>query len=837
MATAYDYLKELVADKKCDAWIRLVIEAYVITRGKINEDIKKELVDCLLGRATTTPSVKSTSVTRKNSDTVLLMRLMHIRGVNALANDQTIVFNKDVNIVYGLNGSGKSSYFRMIQTMIGNIEHKELLPNIYSETGGNMEAELTYSLNGTKRKVIWDNTKTIDDLNSIRVFDSSYTSNYLKKRNSDELVLKPYHLDSFAKLVDLIIELKDKAYIEIEEMVDALPQINTDCLNETMIHMLEQERFSDNDEKKIVDSKVIKDEDISQLEQLQHLVDSLQKTSPADKISQLQAEITLCNSATRKISGAINELNRIIKEAKTEIRNYRESLIENERLQQQISVFQSIPGAGTDEWTEFIRKGNAYGIKNELEVCPYCHRPYDDKSLEIIEAYTIFLKDKSTEGLHNAENAITRIENDCKNIIIPVFSELGLAFLGDDAGKISRLLLDAKKVHAAILRAIQNKSIVEMDVCVFTDVHIIDEYVKNALKQIEKLNESEEQRKNSLSDANAKIAILLEQQSIDSQRKTILDYIQKKNIVARLKENVDSKTTNRITSAAKKANQDLLTMQLKDRFEMNLSLMGINDKTIELVGINNKGIQQTELIISSHKRIAEILSEGEQKVCALALFLAEIFVSENDSTIILDDPVNSLDHKMIAAFADVLLQLKNQVIVFTHNRMFLDSIEVSGFGHVCKTLNTACNNSSGKHIYVYEAQSEGKNSKGIIFEKNRENAEFFISESKKLLDKTPFIEKDKTSLYIRKAVELLIDEVIFNNQIPTRYSTKKNHINWNELKKVSGDALVIDDLKSIHKRVSGGRLHNGTESEENPIDKEELREIVVKLETIKNRDT
>ncbi|WP_027430483.1 AAA family ATPase [Lachnospira multipara] len=833
MATAYDYLKDFSTDKKCDAWIKLVIEAFVITRGRITDDIKKELVDCLLGRAVTTTCVKSAVATTSTNDTVVLKKLKHLQGVNALANNQTITLNKEVNVIYGLNGSGKSSYFRLIQTMIGNIEHKDLLHNVYSGIGDKMEAELSYSLGGVDKKVTWNNTSIIDDIESIRVFDSSYTSDFLKKRNSDELVLKPYHLDSFAKLVDLINELKDKAYDEIEVMESSLPTVNTEFLSDTIKIMLEQDEFSDDDEKTIADSRIITEADRTELDQLNSLVESLQKSSPEDKIAQFQAEIALCNTATKKIEDCINEINRIIKESKEEIKKYREFLTENEKLQQQISIFKSLPGTGSDLWIDFIRKADEYKEENKLDVCPYCHRPYDDNALEIAEAYTIFLKDKSTEGLHIAEKAISKLENDCKRITIPELEEMGLGFLGADVNKIDMLLANVKKIKKDLAQSIRDKSAEVIGECEITNADCIKAYADNISEQILKLNESDEERKKSLIEAKNKIAVLMEIQSIDSQKKNIIDLIQKKNKISELKKTVDSKSTNKITAVAKKANQDLLTSQLKDKFEKNLSLMGVKDKTIELVGSNSKGVQQTELVISTHKKIANILSEGEQKVCALALFLAEIFVAENKSTIILDDPVNSLDHKMMAAFADVLLQLENQVIVFTHNRMFLDCIEVSDFGHVCKTMKSACNKSKGKHIYVYETHSEGKNDKGVVFEKNQENAEFFISESKKLLAESPFVEKDKTCVYIRKSVECLIDEVVFNKQVPTRFSRKSSRIDWNGLKKVSVDVNTIDDLKSIHNRVSGGDLHKGTESEENPVDKEELQRFVDRLESIR----
>ena len=55
-----------------------------------------------------------------------------------------------------------------------------------------------------------------------------------------------------------------------------------------------------------------------ELEQLNDLVESLQRKSPADKIAQFRAEIVSCNTAIRKITDCINEINRIIKESKKE---------------------------------------------------------------------------------------------------------------------------------------------------------------------------------------------------------------------------------------------------------------------------------------------------------------------------------------------------------------------------------------------------------------------------------------------------------------------------------------------------------------------------------------
>lgn len=168
--------------------------------------------------------------------------------------------------------------------------------------------------------------------------------------------------------------------------------------------------------------------------------------------------------------------------------------------------------------------------------------------------------------------------------------------------------------------------------------------------------------------------------------------------------------------------------------------------------------------------------------------------------------------------------------------MFLDSFMTSKLGHMCKNTNGGCNKDKGKHVYLYETVSEGKVRKGIIKLKQTENLNTYISDIKHSLTESPLSDNSKQLICgkLRRAVEFAIDEIILNNQVPTKYSNKKSRINWDELKKIENNSEIIDILHAIHGRCSGGALHNGTENEENPIDKDELITMLQDIEDIKN---
>lgn len=106
-----------------------------------------------------------------------------------------------------------------------------------------------------------------------------------------------------------------------------------------------------------------------------------------------------------------------------------------------------------------------------------------------------------------------------------------------------------------------------------------------------------------------------------------------------------------------------------------------------------------------------------------------------------------------------------------------------------------------------------------------------LTSTKQLLDKIPFTETEILMIgaILRHTIELMIDEKIFNNQIPVKFHGRKNAIQWDQLKTLNPDAVVIDTLKRLFDRLSGGDLHLGVESTENPIDHDELENIYNEL--------
>ena len=178
------------------------------------------------------------------------------------------------------------------------------------------------------------------------------------------------------------------------------------------------------------------------------------------------------------------------------------------------------------------------------------------------------------------------------------------------------------------------------------------------------------------------------------------------------------------------------------------------------------------------------------------------------------------------------MDLDNQIVVFTHNKLFLDCIETTSKGHVCKGIDSACARMRGKHIFLYETCAEGKSRKGVVAERKKRDSDYYLSKAENYLSILPFTEVEATCSCIREAVENIIDEIVFNGLAPNKFSNKNGRINWDELKKLNPDSVLIDKIHIIHGRCSGGELHSGTEREENPVDAEELSVMCSDLRSI-----
>lgn len=837
MENASEYLLEYKNSAKCDKWLKKVIETFL---QKSPENQIENLAKDLLGLSNYVVEDDEMKAFDEIIDSVVLTELTHISGVNALANNQRIKFNPQVNIIYGLNGTGKSSYFRIMNEMLGGNNETPIRSNIYLEATDPINVEMKFNYRGHDCNISWDGqSRGLSELKSMRVFDSEYTRGLLKKRDSDELVVKPYGLGVFADLILYIDAITEKANELIANKENEKPRIITSNIDTEIAKLFEADNLDT--ENAILIRGILSSIEASEkiVSEKKAIVTNLQAGNPKDKIELLKRTLSEVNIIQTQLSNDIATSNGDVVKVEELISEY----IQNKKLSdehvKQLEILKDIPGTDSALWKEFISKGIDYTKENgtDMDECPFCHQRYTNHAKELVDAYVSFLDDKSQITLKNARTLLatkrSEIDKRNTNIIISEDTKIPSELVERILSATSRI----EEVRDEMLKSIDQKV---SDKCEKIDLSKlfadIDEYKKTLQKEIDDLSTDAEGKNLALANAEKELRKAVSDLAISGQKSKIIERLDIEKWIEENRKTVANITSlkKNISTLSKKAHNELLTSQLQEEFGKKLNKLGVKNVDIELLGKNSNGVQQTELTIRKNKDITTILSEGEQKATAIALYLAEIDLSKNKSTIIFDDPVNSLDHRMMHSLADLLMTIENQIVIFTHNKMFLDCFECTGYGHMCKTISSACNSSKGKHIFLYETTSEGKARKGVIVEKRVQNLRFYISEIEKMLSETPFTKFDDACIKLRRGVEAAIDEYIFNNQTPTKLSNKNSRINWEALKQLHPDEELIEGLRQIHGRASGGELHNGTEREENPLDRDGIEELCNGLKQLCN---
>jgi DNA repair exonuclease SbcCD ATPase subunit len=139
----------------------------------------------------------------------------------------------------------------------------------------------------------------------------------------------------------------------------------------------------------------------------------------------------------------------------------------------------------------------------------------------------------------------------------------------------------------------------------------------------------------------------------------------------------------KITEKAKDAHEDLVVADFETR--LNAEYIALAEKNMAAFGVKlaRKGADAAVSVLPQvgGRGIHDVLSEGEQRLHALALFFAELETCQQ-SVVVFDDPVSSFDYNYIENYCirlrnHVLNHATRQLIVLTHNWEFFTQLQAT----------------------------------------------------------------------------------------------------------------------------------------------------------------
>jgi hypothetical protein len=671
-----------------DHWVRATVSEVIATRKELPPQSVDATYAMLLAEkglsADAAPDMPPLSVGATTAETIeelRLVRLAAVTGVNALAGGQEIVFNSKLTVLFGENAAGKTGYVRVLKRVASVRSAQPILGDIHSTSAGRPHATLEYSLSGLSKSLDWNDEVGVPPFTRMSVFDSGAVSLHV----DDDLtyVFTPGELALFQYVHRAIDEVKTRLE---REKNDAQPKASNPFL-----HRFERDQVVYSKIETLGAATSIPDieglanvtpGEESSIPALKDRVDALQPRATDTRLQVTNSDRDLYSSLCVVAEAAASFLWEKYNEAVGQVL---EATERHGAVSKTAFADENIPGIFGDAWRDFIAAGETYlretGVHEHPQggdQCPYCRQDLDAKAIALVRKYRDFCNNESKRTLDTATDSL-------RQIAVPI---TGLTL---DAIKVSCDRRKAAFVDQSTAPPLLDRAIIFLDQFEKTQAHIASRHplaegaalcsaaqeisfsasqaVASADRTIGDLRKQTDQRKIDLETEKAKLRLLENRLTLKGILPDVREYIEHAQWAGRATPLLSRITgvLRALTEQSKLASQELLDKDFERLFEAERAALRAPKVRLDFAG--RKGQAARKKILVPNHRLSEILSEGEQKVIALADFLAEAGLRRTTAPVVFDDPVNSLDHRRIQEIARriVALSAERQVVLFTHN--------------------------------------------------------------------------------------------------------------------------------------------------------------------------
>ena len=617
---------------------------------------------------------------------VKLLQIASPHNISALYESTSLNFDVNgLSIIYGKNGSGKSSFSKILKKICWSRDNAVVLKkNIYTSNTDEQSVFIKYLEGDVEKEFVWREGQNTDQkLNSIYVFDSKCANIYLNQENPAEY--KPLGIDILERLLSLFNELQQSINDDIQQLQSAKIEIgdkyhNTDIFK--WYQCLENHQRED-----IVNTLVFTEEQKCEQKILEVL---LKDTNPEETNKILQHK----QNRYQKLFDELETIEKLFDTEKLKnITHLQQDFLAKEkanhiaRLSYEDGMVFSIEGhAWKTLWdaakafaTTELQATHPIASNDGKEYCVLCQQPLSMDAKERLRKFESYIQDATSTALNLAQKKLDD-ERKIYNAIPDNFidNETTKELIEDNqsfAAHLTEYFEQLINARQKILHYIdKDKQVNDISTCTIT--HSILPQIRNEIINITKRIQT---NKEIIENRLIKEQEYLELQArhfLVQNKETILKYYDEYIIKKKYEEcksslntrNISTKIGELLESKAIEAQQTLFLQYL------NIMNPQIAAKIKLKKTRTTSGITYQKCSFNSiSENVSEILSEGEQKIVAIANFLAECTIDDAKNAIVFDDPINSLDLDYREAVANIIVQLSGdrQIIVLTHDLYFL----------------------------------------------------------------------------------------------------------------------------------------------------------------------
>jgi len=672
-----------------DNWVRALVSEVITTRQDIPDARVQHYYELLLrekelspGGTVNVPPLSGRLDTAAAGNGFALTVLQGTQNINALTPAQRVEFNPRLTILFGENASGKTGYVRILKRAAAVRTAETVLPNVMSApaSSNTPAAQLGYQLGTQTSSVDWANEAGVHSFTRMDVFDSRCTQLHLDEDLT--YIYTPGELSLFP----LVQQGVEKVKAKLEADTKRRSTVSNPFLREfdrgSRVYTKIESLSAATTIQELRELANVPEEERTQVGALKVEIEALRSQSPEAQSKVAQAEQQFLESMQRALKIIAEfDLGRY-ESARIELARAREGY---DRATRSAFAGLEIPGILQPEWRAFVQAGEALiastgqaGYPSDSDRCVYCQQRLDGAAIELIRKYRDYCNNQLEASVVAAERTLAGITASLVGLDTSSLLEAVSRRRAETAERSALSFLEgASRAFAAAAelkgRIASNEAYNRPTLsaeATQTEKNV-DAQRRELVKVGADLNRRSEERQSALKEREVRFLDVSSRLRLSERLPDVELYVEEAQWVTK------AVTCGRrfqavfksLTDASKSASEKLLNHDFEKHFRKECEKLRAPEVKLFFPGRHGQ-VTRHKSVVADH-RLSEILSEGEQKVIALADFLAEVGLKPK-APVIFDDPVNSLDYRRMAELVDRLVELsrERQVVIFTHNIWF-----------------------------------------------------------------------------------------------------------------------------------------------------------------------
>jgi hypothetical protein len=688
----------LLWSKDRPTWQRDALRRLVLNGELADQDIR-ELADICKGdygladKNEGAPLAKEHVPAATNTTSaVSLESVFHHKGVNALAESQTLKFGPGLTIVYGDNGAGKTGYTRILKRACQARGREEILGNVVSGTAPpKLDVAIKYKIGTDPTLREWTGGEPDGLISRVSVFDTHCATVYLNDKTN--VAFLPFGLDLFDKLVKACKAVRtlldaDQRTLNSTALAAIIPTIPEG----TAAARLAPGITALTKPEAVISVTRLSEEEEKKRALLEQTLKDLQANDPEKLLKQLTLRVGRVRTLIEHLKGTESALGeKAVTDIFTLRADGRRKGEEAKRLREATFPEGVLAGTGGDQWKsmwdaarQFSEQqsypGKAFPVVDGGAKCLLCQQDIEHAAAHRLKQFQEFIMSMTERELRQLREEFTKRRS--------AFSALGTKTAAASetlaemrleheavADRIVTAIGENEKRRTAVVEALVNNTDLALDCPALTiaskDADGVAQDIDARIKSLQDPQAAAKRKAMAAELRELSARVLL-----GKHEQTFLDEIERKKKIAAFGQCIEETKPTAITQKGSAVTKSIVSERLKTRFREELIGLDFTHVEVELKEAGgSEGVFYHKLALTRAPGVVlpKVVSEGEQRCLSIAAFFAELSTADDPSGIVFDDPVSSLDVRWRRAVAWRLVQESKtrQTIVFTHDVVFL----------------------------------------------------------------------------------------------------------------------------------------------------------------------